>query len=1118
MFTDDLASESYGKTAAAALEHRLRSVDRLPGLRAAEGYLAPVSDPGLVVHWRTPKAMYRLHPGGFDDPIGSLDAIAMLEPLDDSFLSTLGFGITDVVDLALVGMDAQLQCLAPAWASAARTSPDARVAIADNEVHAAIKLLDGGSADLRVAPAWLAQCRHPDRCDRLLAAMAVPVDDGGPPSFVLRLAGRPVFAPAGFMIPTLSDTVSALVGYICDVADIDEVLLRVTRVELARLLLRHPIGVECADPDNDPFIAHIGARHAIRFELEGSSVLVDPASEAVPVVVTTFAETPYVATEPPTVAIGELSRLVRRSSWPDLVDFFQALGAPGRLPLARSIVDLYELWTHARSLNGEVGNDPVPIAVDGGWDKAAAWEPVDRILVDLAMPPSREWATRKLDNEVDIEATLTIDAPPRVVLMRVEPSFAVLIEISSDCPDLRLLMSLADAMRLRAMSPPILDLIAAVGAGRAVLLHLDVVEDLEPGRDEGPDELMGVGVAGMPATSTTPATLSVLFDERVVMAHATDPESAHRAIGAALLAAAERCAELDPALPATFLAAWSAQPPLLMASAHNTVGAAIPLRAPLLQRRPEIGAGVGGQAAAAAGVRHGILGGAEAIDFVTSILCPALIADARKRISQFDKDELLRFSVFQLEQTIHWREQADHARLLAYHAPWTPEQADLNVSQEPAGAVRAVELLIELIATTPTSGDSTADHLDWIDIVSLADAALHAAIAADTARLGLTNMAALIRPGLAAVDAGEPVAVDLTSFQTMRTAHHLRPGRWDPQEETRRALEHGEGTEKFRSFTDANLPPIWRDIDQAIHESTGADLDAINAVLGTAASWPVTATEPAAVVDRRILIAEAAEWSSCDPARVGAAIDLLTFDGERVREVPPDYWRIEQRKARLATRPLVKDSSARLWIMPNRIRMTQHLLVQYLADGRLPWPDLPTATYEPMWRLRSSIDKEHEDRVISICRDLGLKFWQRLKPKKARARGLDWPDALGEFDVLAADPQRDRLWILEAKNAVNAVSAWHLQDAVSDFHEPDGHLDKLQRRIHAVEANPATTGTLLGLEPRPWSVHAAMVTVQVEIAAFTLHPRVTFVVVDDLADLLTSSGPFTPGHWSIGVA
>lgn len=45
-----------------------------------------------------------------------------------------------------------------------------------------------------------------------------------------------------------------------------------------------------------------------------------------------------------------------------------------------------------------------------------------------------------------------------------------------------------------------------------------------------------------------------------------------------------------------------------------------------------------------------------------------------------------------------------------------------------------------------------------------------------------------------------------------------------------------------------------------------------------------------------------------------------------------------------------------------------------------------------------------------------------------------------------------------------------------------------------------------------------MVTRQVEIAAFAKEPRVTYVVIDDLHDLLmTGHSDIPQGHWPIGV-
>jgi hypothetical protein len=57
----------------------------------------------------------------------------------------------------------------------------------------------------------------------------------------------------------------------------------------------------------------------------------------------------------------------------------------------------------------------------------------------------------------------------------------------------------------------------------------------------------------------------------------------------------------------------------------------------------------------------------------------------------------------------------------------------------------------------------------------------------------------------------------------------------------------------------------------------------------------------------------------------------------------------------------------------------------------------------------------------------------------------------------------------------------------------------------------------LKCRPTKWTVVGAIVTVDIEVAAFTGAPRVPFVVVDDLGDMLSDDGPFPAGHWPAGL-
>jgi hypothetical protein len=166
-------------------------------------------------------------------------------------------------------------------------------------------------------------------------------------------------------------------------------------------------------------------------------------------------------------------------------------------------------------------------------------------------------------------------------------------------------------------------------------------------------------------------------------------------------------------------------------------------------------------------------------------------------------------------------------------------------------------------------------------------------------------------------------------------------------------------------------------------------------------------------------------------------------------------------------------------------------------------------------RHRQNNDDEIEDRASDVCRGAGLVVRKNVTARSARKQGLDWPEEAGECDVLAADPLRRRLWVIEAKNPHNSVSARRLSSAVREFHKQDGHIDKLYRRRDVVQADTNGVARFLRQSPDGWTVHAVIVSPNVEPAAFAPNPRVCFVCLDDLADLLTSESDAAPGQWPI---
>lgn len=134
-----------------------------------------------------------------------------------------------------------------------------------------------------------------------------------------------------------------------------------------------------------------------------------------------------------------------------------------------------------------------------------------------------------------------------------------------------------------------------------------------------------------------------------------------------------------------------------------------------------------------------------------------------------------------------------------------------------------------------------------------------------------------------------------------------------------------------------------------------------------------------------------------------------------------------------------------------------------------------------------------------------------VQPNQAKQVGLT---ITGEIDTLAADPARSRLWVCEVKDVSGTASPRTLAARIRKFTEPGGYNRQLLRSLSEVRAAPAAAASFLGISDpdRDWQVLPLMITRNVEPAAFTTNPVVTFVTTEDLASILQSDISPPLGH------
>jgi hypothetical protein len=328
-------------------------------------------------------------------------------------------------------------------------------------------------------------------------------------------------------------------------------------------------------------------------------------------------------------------------------------------------------------------------------------------------------------------------------------------------------------------------------------------------------------------------------------------------------------------------------------------------------------------------------------------------------------------------------------------------------------------------------------------------------------------------------------------------------------------------------------------VDDQLIRHCGFGLDSVLAVLGTAASWdvPTEPNPPIAQVSRTALVDAVTASSGLPGEHIDAAARTCILNGEKLRQEGLRYWQIKERSARLALRPLIEPPGAPgsddLWLLPRCAHRAQQLLLTYLNDQQLPWPDrdLPAAVRHAVNAWHKQAEDHLETELATATASAGLPFRLNLTQNKAAKKGLK---LAGEIDLIAADSTRRRIWIIEAKHLRQIYSPLEIGSRIVDFHGakalalgPDTfEYNQLKSRTfrpfvsrviantQAVQYNRQAAVRLIG-EACPkarltaamaddWEVIPLMVTSSVEVSAFVPDPAITFTLIDHLVEALAA--------------
>lgn len=530
---------------------------------------------------------------------------------------------------------------------------------------------------------------------------------------------------------------------------------------------------------------------------------------------------------------------------------------------------------------------------------------------------------------------------------------------------------------------------------------------------------------------------------------------------------------------------------------------------------------------AAAGSRAGVMGrhdDEQARDLLNHRVVPAALVELGALSDGLEPDVALTGALARLQSVLgtHMRMTADQARAL--RGPWRRERAvrDAQRLGRSLYAARAAELAVEAaLARDGAAGGDRPDRIDARLVEAAAAAALRLALASQQSHAGLTRLIVEADLGGRLTVTERPGGIPASQYAGLRRLIEASAAadvaRSEPKP-SRAGSGLADVDEPFASLTEGPEGFVLRPLDDGVRAATGAGIDAFVAVLATAADLD-QGTCGIARADAARLARGAADWARLPESEAVAAVSALTLSRDLIRGGDFDFWRLEARKYRLATRPLVEAGDRALLVAPARARATQLLFARYLSDARLPWS--PAETAAPQWQaarnaasaLRQQANRGLERLLADGLRQAGLAVRTGIKPSVRK--GL--PFLPGEIDVLAADSVRRRLWLVEAKDAHLSFSAVELSDEIGDIHgdrwphagrastrDEAGRLaakaDACRRNLTAALAHVGADGSA----PGAWTVHAVIVTPTLSPAAFVEDPVVLFAVAHQLVDVVAA--------------
>ncbi|MFD0035671.1 hypothetical protein ACWGDS_30530 [Streptomyces sp. NPDC055059] len=1176
MFTRVLRSPRRSGTPAGA--------EDLPGLVKAVADAAPgrgivtgrqPSDLRAGVRHHLADEALLVHPGQLAHPLLVLRSLQLTAlATDEPLRAAAGFGIADVLELALRITDRALTALTPAWPGPLTRDTDEQVAchLTPTEVDAATAIATADPADL------LPTCQHPERAGRALDWLTRPIKalplryhPDTPllgPVLALSAHGRRLPVPAGAATDAIAPAVARLLDELPphELPGAEERLQEATVARLAQLLdLDHiPARLEpvcrLSSPTHRYAIAVVSAITAgtlgSRVD-EGRASLADapPGRGRLVVYGGPRVLGPELISDTAFLHVEEVAEILHHTEGdPTLLALFvlELTEHPGvRGVFYEDALDGWSHW-HRNSTLLLPGSDSSGVAVvsatdhDEVWERAATHAGTDRLLRAAGLPSVRDFArARHFPPDPGGAGTYTDlehHTSDGTLLIRTATVPAlVIVGVPSQRPgaplDAGAMASLADSLRTTLTTLEPVTAHATLPDGAPLIVEVAVSDDphqLPAGASDDVDNADDVGERLLlrAGADSAAARLGIVVDPPLLAAFAGDGQQGHRILGQLtheLITQVRTGRAAGPGTDAdTFTTAWNTAHPLLRLTGITHFW---PPTAPAytLPRTPHLHTRALRTAAAALRRAHVPAGSWRGPDACrpggpAEQLLHALEKALADQISGHQPALLGEFARHLNAAWSHrTRALTETAANLAapWAQNWTAEAS--RRYKDTATATSALQLLLQQALVTAPTGDQPVDVLAVAELVAFAELVLDAGITAVAAARRLHDVEVTIDPsGLftlttgpdtpaepAQATDGDHLGFDAGAYHRARQQRMISAATSaEPEPLDAAALLTHPPARTPNDFTAAALPAGSQlaHADRLLIQHWGCSLDAIGAVLATAADWPTYGSGIATVTTEN-LVAESAAWSRLPTDHLHAAVDRLRLHpGNAAGTGDHSYTEVE-RRTRPLTHPLIADGEE-LLVLPWLAHASREAYAAYLDEGRLPHHELPAPVGQALTRHRQQLDQRLEQDVRDAVRAAQLPHHFRLLEKTAAELGV--PGLAGEIDLLVADPDRGRLWVIEAKNPTGAVASHALQQHIKKF--TARYRNKLFSKAATVAAYASPAAAACGIDgQQPWRVLPLMVTRTIEPAAFLADPRVPYTTADHLTAVLTRADDPEPG-------